>query len=131
MASRWSKFIRIRGWRGWSRKGSAAARKIILEKLIDYAKLMPPLRKSLLTRGQDSCKKAEILKPSVALMPAFLGMFARSGLKCRDGVQREGPQKIPSPANLKGYAARSQNFFSLYGRRINDQQNLEPQVHRV
>jgi hypothetical protein len=30
-----------------------------------------------LTRGQDSCKKAEILKPLVALMPAFLRNVSR------------------------------------------------------
>jgi hypothetical protein len=35
----------------------------------------------LLTQGQDSCKKAEILKPSVALMPAFLGMFRAVGFE--------------------------------------------------
>jgi hypothetical protein len=31
----------------------------------------------LLTQGQDSCKKAEILKPLVALMPAFLRNVSR------------------------------------------------------
>ena len=77
MVSRWWKFIRIRRAAGGARSGLAFARKIILEKALECAKLMPPLRKSLLTQGQDSCKKAEILKPLVALMPAFLRNVSR------------------------------------------------------
>ena len=54
------------------RAGFTQARKFIWKKPIECAKLMPPLRKSLLTQGQDSCKKTELLKPFEAFMLAFL-----------------------------------------------------------
>ena len=86
MGSPLLKSIRIRRARELFSETRTPVPKIIWKKPIECAKFMPLLSKSLLTQGQDSCKKAEILKPLSGFHACFFKeCFARSDLKGRGG----------------------------------------------
>jgi hypothetical protein len=75
------------------------------------------LRKCLLTQAWDSCKKAKILKPTVAHHACFFkGMFRAGDLKSRDGSRAGNVE--PSSVSLMRLAARFKILSHYTGGRL-------------